>query len=291
MLSNCSGTRRQTSGRHEQVVYDSSPIAVESLPSDAAVRQHILYMPFGEAALRLGSLKFAADNRFVFTTDTREYEQSDHSEIAQDTSGNSHLRIKNGSSQIETYAVDNRAYIRSDVGHLREQSTHSVDIETWQETAFSGLGQMLEIFGRRVMLTPQDSPVIEKRQTQRFRVKLAPVGEESPGGDSLTPYYSRLPIAPVASWREQAQPLDLTGAIWVDNETGVVLKAELDGRVQIRDRKVRPTQLELHFKHEISDIGRVATITVPESTQEFRRKPVPSDPLSFFRDHLPDLPK
>lgn len=101
----------------------------------------------------------------------------------------------------------------------------------------------------------------------------------------------RLPAAPPGRWREQAKLVDLAGAIAVDNDTGVMLQAEVDGRLEIRAEAARPTMLTLHHAHVITEAGRAGNVRAPSRvTAEFRRPLRQRDPLAFFRDQLAGTP-
>ena len=59
------------------------------------------------------------------------------------------------------------------------------------------------------------------------------------------------------------------------------------GRLEVRDRDVRPTQLTITTDAMISEIGVVKSVTAPESRPEYSREIPNADPLSFYRDHMP----
>jgi hypothetical protein len=91
-------------------------------------------------------------------------------------------------------------------------------------------------------------------------------------------------------WRELAHPLSVAGNLWLDAETGAVLKAEVEGRLDISDRQVRATQLTVRYSGVVTRVGEVTSIKVPPSIPEYRRTPPPRDLLAFFREHLPAPP-
>ena len=272
--------------RPGRATYDTSPIAVDAFLTDAAVRRHILYMPFGEAGLRLGSLRYEASSEFVFSRGADVHEQRDVHRVSQDAEGNFHTYIDTPETQMEVYLLGDDLYVRYDRGQLRKKSRRQVETETWTELAFAGFHQVLELFRPRLRFSDATPEKAAGRQMIRYKVSLGEP-EDAPLTVADIPA-SVLPVAPLPRWREIARPLHLTGSIWVDGETGVVLRSKLDGRLEVSDRGVRPTELRLRYDSIIRDIGKVAGIEVPESVPEFRREIPPRDLLGFFREHLPE---
>ena len=73
----------------------------------------------------------------------------------------------------------------------------------------------------------------------------------------------------------------------MDKKSGVVVKSRLKGKLEVSDRDVRPTQLELSYESSITDIGKVRPIKKPDSIAEFRRKKPAHNRLAFFKNQLP----
>ena len=67
----------------------------------------------------------------------------------------------------------------------------------------------------------------------------------------------------------------------------MVVRLSLDGRIEVADREVRPTQLKLSFDAGVAEIKQVGTIRPPESVAEYRRIERPRNLLRFFEDRLP----
>jgi len=270
-------------------VYDTGAIAVDKLATDANVLAHVLYMPFGEAATRLPSLKYTAHSTFVFSRGTEEYEQTDTSTVVQDSQGDFHVVLSTPGSELEVYLVGDTLYVRQDQGLLRHKPRRDVEANNWTDVAFSSARKAVELFQPRLKLAEARAETVAGRAATRYNLTLA-----ANSADSLT-IPEPLPtttgaVAPPARWRELARPLDLRGFLWVDNATGVLMKVSITGRLEIADRQVRPTQLELRFDSEIQDVGKVASVKAPESVAEFRRTARPKNLLSFFADHLDEDP-
>jgi hypothetical protein len=183
------------------------------------------------------------------------------------------------------YVVGEHAYVRNDVGQLREQGAHSVDTDTWHETAYSGLSQILELFAGRVAFTAPQRDTVSGRSVTRYRVRLAPA-DAAEAAASIKPSPTRLAVAPLPRWRELAKPLELSGELWLDPAAGVVLGATLEARLEIADRAARPTQLTVSFAGKAQNVGSVEPVSAPANIAEFRRIPFAGDPLAFFRSEM-----
>ncbi len=286
MVSACDGGNGATAAQHPgKVVYDTSPIDITGFPDDGDVLRRILYMPFGEAATRLGSLTFEARSSFVFSRGAEEYEQSDVYSVTQDSRGNFHVVLDTPKSKVEIYLVGETVYVRQNRGHLRHKPRRDVEAESWCELVFASMVQVLELFRPRLTMVDPKPSMVDDRQAIRYRLELADKGEPLPWPTDSVPD-TRLPVAPLARWRELARPLDLRGALWLDAASGSLSRISLKGRIEIADRKVRPTQLEIHYDAAVTNVGKVGSIEPPESIAEFRRIPRPRGLLDFFADRL-----
>lgn len=292
-LAACSGQDEQDQQQQPgRSVYDTSAIDVTGFPGNDAVRGRVLRMPFGEAAARLGSLRFEAKSHFIFSRGGEDYEQHDVYRLAEDSRGNFHVDLDTPGGRLEVYMIGDAIYIRQDRGRLRSKHQHSVETERWTETAWSSHQQTLELFGARLHIIDPRPENVAGRQATRFRLVLAP---EAPPVDGTAGAVTRsaplpqtsLPVAPPARWREQAKALDLKGHLSLDAATGVILATKIEGRLEIADRDVRPTELTIRYESLISEIGKVAQVKAPKrAVPEFQRSKPKGDVLGFFRDQL-----
>jgi hypothetical protein len=270
-------------------VYDAQAIDLTKFPGDPAVLSHILYMPFGEAATRLASLKFVARSSFVFSRGTEEYEQDDVYEVVQDSLGNFHVSLDTPDSQIEVYLIGETLYVRDDKGLLRAKPRRDIEAESWADIAFSSRRQTLELFQPRLKLTDPRPETMAGRNLVRYTLSLAAKPEEAGPIPQPLPK-SLLPVPAPTRWRELARPLDLRGQVWLDSASGVLCKMQLEGRVEIADRQVRPTQLQVRYDAEVVDVGKVPSVKAPDSVPEFRRTDRPKDLLGFFSEYIEQEP-
>ncbi len=261
-------------------------IDVTAFGTDAKVTARVLNMRFTEAIDRLGSATFDYKSYFVFSRGGKDREQTDVGRAERDSTGNFHVSVDTGPNQLEVFRVDQKLYVRQDEGHLREKPEPDAGSNTWAEMAFSSMRQALEPFGPRLRFVDPKPESVAGRQAMRYRLQLGATGENA-AALPAPPTAPVLPVPPPARWRELARPLDLHGELYIDSATGVPLRAKIEGRLEIPDREVRPTQLLLRYQGSLSKIGATGPIAVPKSVQEYVRKLPPADPLSFFRDKLP----
>jgi hypothetical protein len=264
--------------------FDTSPIATGTFGEDAQLRQRVLGMAFGEAAARLQALHFESRTQFTFAQGAKTaYSQADRAVVHQDTAGNLHVLQATPMGQIELYAVAERAYVRLGKGELRHKPRRDVDTDALPQRAYAGLRQVLELFEDPTYEAGSPATVGGRAATRyTLQRSTSPQASERAAPDL------RIPAVPPGRWRENAQVTSLSGSVTIDNETGVVLQAEVDGRLQIPAASGPATQLSVHHSHSVTDAGRATTVRVPaRSVPEFRRQIRPKDPLAFFRDQLP----
>ena len=90
-----------------------------------------------------------------------------------------------------------------------------------------------------------------------------------------------------ALWRELSRPTDVQGYLTIDQETGVIVRSQIMGKLEIADREVHPTQLVIQYQSGVTQIGNTEPLAKPSrASPEPRRKAPISKPLHFFREHL-----
>src|SRR5690606_1925497 len=66
-------------------------------------------------------------------------------------------------------------------------------------------------------------------------------------------------------FRTARTPVSVSGSIWVDAQTAVILQAKVDGRLRVPGEEGQPTtELSVSVRSALSDIGKEPTIEVPE---------------------------
>ena len=263
-----------------------SPSEVATLHQDPALQERLLYTSYQQAVSQLGSLRFEATSSFVFTQGATTVEQSSEYLALQDASGNFKVQYKTPHDQVETYLIGDTFYVRHGLGNLRHKPRREIESERWGQLAFATLAQTLEPFRPFLTFSPGSPEQHLGRETLKFNLSLSSQPTtRSVAGRTLA--RTGLPVNVPSQWRELAQPLSISGAIWVDKTSGIIVRSNLKGKIQISDKEVRPTGLELSYKSGVIDIGRVRPIKLPTSIEERRRTKPPRNLLGFFKRHLP----
>lgn len=268
--------------------YDTTPLNVASLAKDLALQRRVLAMPVGEAIARLGSFTFEGRSFFSFSRGTRETAQADRYEAHVDPEQNFRVKIDTGNTLVEAFVVGDEMFVRQNLGHLRSKPNRdATTIEKWTELVWTSQRSALEPFFGRLVLSDDGTETLDGRTVQRFSLALGdPHNENEKVVEGLPP--TSLPIAAPSGWRESASARGLNGSIWVDSETGVILKSKIEGRLEISDEEVRPTQLTVRYEGLLKDVGVAPAVDAPkDSRPEYVRTPRPVDQLSFFRSELP----
>lgn len=290
LLSACKGDKTAANlDPHKPVTFDTSAIDVDDFEKSPKVQRRSLYMPFGEAAARLGSLELEAQSTIKLTSGTRDSEQADTYVVRQDAKENLYVRLDTPGNQIEVSIVDRKTYIRQDKGQMRVADNHDFQAPGWSDIAWSSIPQALEPFRPGLRFSQGRQARVGDREAMRYDLGLTQAEPDSkPKVDNLQP--TTLAVAAPASWRERAKARELTGALYIDKATGTPLKLSLSGRLTVDEKDGRTTELSLAYEGTVKNVGKVAAIVAPKAIPEFRIATPPADPVSFFREHLPPLP-
>ena len=288
VLVACKGDKTPKSiAPHKPTSFDTTPIAIEDFSESAKTQRRVLYMPFGEAAERLGSLELEATSTIHVTSGQRDQEQTDTYKVRRDASENVYVLLGTPVSEIEVAVVDRKVFIRQDKGHMRIADNHDFQAPSWPDIAWSSIPEALEPFRPRLKFTRGTAATTGGRDAIRYDVSLSATDN---GGRTIEQMpTTSLPVGSPASWRERAQAKELTGSLWIDKATATPLKLTLSGRLTVGEKDGRVTDVELKYDGEVKNVGRVAAVSAPKAIPELRIATPPSDPVSFFRDHLAPL--
>lgn len=263
----------------------------ESFARNTKLARRVIAAPVAEIVAKLGSFEFRARSQFSFVRGTRSNLQADQYEADVDSEKNFRVKIVTGDTQVEAIVVGEEMFVRQNLGHLRRKPQRDpVAWKKWTELAWSSQLAAIEPFFSRLLLERKEESSHDGRDVLVYSIALGDETEKMdtnrPQMDALPRY--ALPVAAPTAWRENAHLLDLAGELWFDRATGVLVKTKLEGRIEVRDQDVHPTQLRLRYDGALKRIGRVEPLSRPHASRpEYVRVPRPVDPLSFFRKELP----
>ena len=262
--------------------FDAGPIDAGALEEAPAVRRHVLNMGLPELQHRLPAFRLRSQSTLGIKPSGQDAITRVHDvHLVVDERGNTWLRSGNSEHSWEIIALDAKAYVRQDRGHLRVKRRQEMELTEMLESQASGLRQMLQMFVGASVAHPERDTV---QNRPVYRYSIVHTEHEDPTAE-VSPSMTLLPVAAPSRWREEATHPHLDGSLVVDAETGVVLSAQATGTLQLLAPGGAPASLTLRLNHTVSDIGRITPIAEPQaSIAEFRRPIRPRDPLHFFKE-------
>lgn len=270
-----------------QLGFDVRPIDAETLATNIQERHRALMMPVGEMAARLGSFRYDAEDTIrIEDSNGQLLSDKTRSFVLWDQNGSVHMQTANPTRSLELMAIGEKAYVRLDRGHLRYKSRRDVDVHEMVNAAAAGLSGLLSAYGGATLSKPESGVLGEVSVwTYNVAAKEREVGEAPQAHAPLSP--GALPQPLPATWSEGASHKEITGKLAVDAATGTILRASVEGRMQINVGQTRPLTLTLMHRHVVRNVGNVSVIEAPSGTlSEYRRPLRPREPLAFFKQHL-----
>ena len=220
----------------------------------------------------------------TFRRGEEKWEQVDHYEAAADALGQQRIVLNTPEHKVEVHLMGNKLYIAQDHGKMREKDARGLELGDWGELAYSSLSQALSPFRPSLSFSGPTQIEVGNRSALKFKLEMAEPSEKSPL-NKVSP--QGRPVRIPALWRELSRATDVQGHITIDKETGVILRSQVTGKIEVSDREVRPTQLLIQYQSGITQIGNSEPLTKPARTSpEPRRKAPTSKPLHFFRKEL-----
>lgn len=266
--------------------------AAEKLPpqdvaDSARISRRVLGMRAGEATERIGAHKYDATISWEWSAPSapiRNVRLKETRELLAGSggvSGDFIARLANTNDQgVEVIRVDGNVYARSTYGaagaaKFRQRLRDHGMAERLRDEAFGALRDFDQMFRGRLKLTSQSTATVKGRLTWRYSVSLAPAeeGDES----KLPPVVKPKNGVDETTQRRQAfydvrQPKTLQGEVMVDQETSVVIKAHLDGRIAVASEK-GDAELRLVLDSAMTDIGIEPKIGAPPDALPDEDKP------------------
>jgi hypothetical protein len=284
----------------EKQDYKVEPIDAFLLPEDPKTADHINTMAFSEVAKRLGPHRYRAKTSFEFQgTETRaSLREDDLIVLAQN--GDFRVKVENDAGQgYELLYSGGKFYSRNRFGPFHPRKILTLDHIKWRDAAYQSWAAVYRLFRGRLHFTKQELTRHHGRDALRFGISLSRDQPRLPGTpqppavpEGVNEYV--YPIQPTPSardrWRDNAVPQQASGSILVDADCGVILKANLTGKLTLpgpgtgKDRS-GGIQLSVSAKLEADGFGNPPSIAPPG---EELVKPVPeriqvdTHPLDFF---------
>ena len=266
--------------------------AAEKLPPQEVadsprISRRVLGMRAGEATERIGPHKYAATISWEWTSATaavKSVRLKENRELLAGkggVSGDFLARLSNTNEQgVEVIRVSGQVFARSTYGSagaakFRQRLRDRGMAERIRDEAFGGMRDFDQMFRGRLKLSAQGTATIEGRTAWKYTVSLAPA--ESEDETKLPAVVKPKNGVDETTKRRQAfydlrQPKALQGEVLVDQDTSVVLKARLDGRIGVTGEKGE-SDLRLVLDSSMTEIGREPSISAPADALPDEDKP------------------
>jgi hypothetical protein len=243
-------------------------------PEDVAdkpeIARRVLGMGAAETTERIGPHRFTAKLKYEWTAASRTVSLSEERTFLAGPGGVSGdfsaSETNNQDQGLDVMRVKGQVFARSRYGKFRERKRDRGIGERMREEIYGGVKDFDRIFRGRMKLTAQGTATVQGRTAWRYVVSLGP-----PASDDE----KKLPALAVAKngaddttarrlhFYDGREPRTLQGEVMVDQETSVVLKARLDGRLGVAADAGDNAELRLVLESELTDIGKDPALKPP----------------------------
>jgi hypothetical protein len=255
----------------------------EDVADDPRVARRVLGMSAAEVTERIGSHVYTAKTSFEWNTGSKDTVRLEETRklVAGEggVAGNFHGLIENSREQgIDVLRVDGKVYAKSRFGKYRLRLRDRGMAERVRSEVQGAVRDFDSLFDGRLLLKAEGTETREGRLTWKYGVSLAekppklekvslpPAVEPKGGRDSAT--LNRL------AFFDLREPKVLTGNVWVDQETSVVLAAKLNGRIAVPAQGSLPAaEVRITLDSAVTNLGKAPELKAPEAFLPDEDKP------------------
>lgn len=156
----------------------------------------------------------------------------------------------------EIVLSDGHLYLRPRHGAFHRRAPESEQEPAgWRDDIYSELSGHLQLFAPGLAVRDGGAAEVAGRPARRIELSLA-----------SEPRQVRVGSNPQRAWRSSVEVESLSGEILLDSQTGVPLRARIEGVARAR-RDERPVRIHVIVEHEIEAIGQPVTIAAPPEEQ------------------------
>ena len=261
---------------------EDPPLAVaaaqEALPAGALATQtafvsRILHMGIAETTERLGAHQFKAKLRMEWRGHHRKQVLTEERVLLSAQGGvfgDFYAQLRNSRKQgYDILRIGHQVFAKNQHGTYRQRLRDRGMAERMRQEAFGVLGEIDNLFEHHLLLQADGTETVEGRQAYKYRVVLGTRPRVEKAKAPLPPPLeprrelsesSRLRLA----FFERRLPETLEGKLWVDANTAVVLKAELQGTLKVPEGETASILL-IHLAAHMQHIGKNPQLTLPET--------------------------
>ena len=248
-------------------------LKAEALASQTELLPRIIDMGIAETTERLGAHQFTAKLRMEWASGQRKHTLTEERVLLSaegGVSGDFYARLRNGRGQgYDILRIGHQVFAKNQHGTYRQRLRDRGMAERMRQEAFGVLGEVDALFGHRMFLRADGKEVVEGRQAYKYLVLLGTSPRVEKAERLLPPKLepkkelnesSRLRLA----FFERRQPETLEGKLWVDADTAVVLKAELQGTLKVPAEETSST-VSIRLATQMEQIGKKPSLTIPDA--------------------------
>jgi hypothetical protein len=260
-------------------------LSPENLGSDPTLARRVLRMDAAEATERLGAHRYQATVKFEWGTRGSQLDLTENRSLeagAGGLSGDFHAVVGNTHEQgMDVIRVHGDVFARGKYGPYRQRLRDRGMAERVREEVFGALRDFDTLFQGRLKLEPYRQEDVDGRTAQRYRVTLGPAVQlASANAAALPPLLepkggADAPTLDRRRFADKREPQEISGDLWVDDETAVVLRAKLQGRIKVpaEGEQGKEAFVRLTMDSSISDIGRDHALRAPDQYLPDEDKP------------------
>ena len=238
----------------------------------AQAARRVLSIGAAEATERIGPHRYSASLSFAWSGKNGSVELKETRALTAGpggVNGDFHAVLTNSGDQgLEVLRVGGTVYARSRYGKYRQRLRDRGMAEREREEVHGALRDVNALFEHRLALSNAAPAEYQGRKAWRYAAKLGP---EVAGAEVALPPVPQPKDGVDPSTRrrrafdERRRPASLEGSLVVDEQTGVVLSARLDGRMKVPDAPDLPgAELRISLASSLSDIGVDPRLQAPK---------------------------
>jgi hypothetical protein len=239
-----------------------------ALERDEKLRQRVLAMDFEEVVARLGFVEYKGIARFELTAHDKTLEVVEDTTIQHGLHGTFRVLQLDKDGDIAREVIYNNGilFVRNGGGEMRVQGIIKDQHLVVRDEAWQPLRTFTAYYGQRCGLRKTGSKTVQGRNAAVYSFQLLP------GPDLIS----------VKGMEGQKKPIALSGDLYVDEQTGAPIRANMKGVLEIPSQKGEPTgKLSLQLNYTLKTIPG-DEIKPKSYIPTIKRHPVDLEPLAFL---------
>jgi hypothetical protein len=241
--------------------------ALEDRPE---LKSRVLAMRFEEVIARLGFVEYTGSARFLLKRNGHTIDVPESSTLRHGLHGSFSMKQLDADGQVTREVIYNNGILYGQngaKGKMRVMGMIKSAPEKIRDEAWQPLRVFSSYYGPRFGLRKIGSQTVHGRSAANYELVLL----------------DGSPLIEVPGMKGAKKPISLDGNLWIDDGTGVPIKAKLKGQLEIPPEKPdgNPGQLDLSLAFDVKTIEG-EEIKPKEFIPEIKRREVDLDPLAFL---------